>query len=411
MIQQGTEAITPIVEHGGIVAGKQMSPNWLSMPDAILHATRGAGIWPWASNDQRGQPDVVLGCAGDVPTLEILAAADILRLSRAIQLGYRDSGMIGTDANERRESEGEPINTDALMLVSLSADQSQLMLVSLPRDTVDVPMPSGPLRGAFGSVYTRKINAFFTSVRNRADLVPGTDATRGYNGLKLVLGELYGLDIKYFVEVNFNGFKRVVDAVGGVTINVQVPVVDDSFPGSTRRTQRLYIPSGIQHMDGEQALRYARSRNTSDDFDRGARQQRVLLSLREQADPQVLLPRLPELVDALKSAVRTDIPLDRPLPPVEIIDLRVVPAAREWFARAEREGWGELDYSAVLAHMLGAPVTTVRLGRRIAGRRYEEAVLARVPRFCVTWYWRRVSRSTASVRCRSTSSVTSDLPP
>ena len=129
--------------------------------------------------------------------------------------------------------------------------------------------------------------------------------------LKAALGELYDLDIKYFVEVNFNGFKKVVDAVGGVTINVQVPVVDDAFPGSTGRAQRLYIPSGIQHMDGEQALRYARSRNTSDDFDRGARQQRVLLSLREQADPQILLPRLPELVDALKSAVRTDIPLDQ----------------------------------------------------------------------------------------------------
>ena len=64
-------------------------------------------------------------------------------------------------------------------------------------------------------------------------------------------------------------------------------------------------------MDGEQALRYARSRNTSTDFDRGARQQRVLLSIREQADPQSLLPRLPQLVDALKKAVRTDIPLDQ----------------------------------------------------------------------------------------------------
>ena len=64
-------------------------------------------------------------------------------------------------------------------------------------------------------------------------------------------------------------------------------------------------------MDGEQALRYARSRNTSTDFDRGARQQRVLLSMREQADPQTLLPRLPELVEALKKAVRTDIPLDQ----------------------------------------------------------------------------------------------------
>jgi hypothetical protein len=64
-------------------------------------------------------------------------------------------------------------------------------------------------------------------------------------------------------------------------------------------------------MDGEQALRYARSRHTSTDFDRGARQQRVLLSLQQQADPEILLPRLPELVDALKRAVRTDIPLDQ----------------------------------------------------------------------------------------------------
>jgi hypothetical protein len=64
-------------------------------------------------------------------------------------------------------------------------------------------------------------------------------------------------------------------------------------------------------MDGEEALRYARSRHTSTDFDRGARQQRVLLSLREQADPQELIPRLPDLVEALKRAIRTDIPLNQ----------------------------------------------------------------------------------------------------
>jgi xylulose-5-phosphate/fructose-6-phosphate phosphoketolase len=62
-----------------IVAGKQPSPNWLSMPEAVLHCARGIGIWPWASSDDRGEPDVVLACAGDVPTLETLAAADILR--------------------------------------------------------------------------------------------------------------------------------------------------------------------------------------------------------------------------------------------------------------------------------------------------------------------------------------------
>ncbi len=63
-----------------IVAGKNMTPDWLSMDDAVVHCTRGLGIWDWAgTHDEDGDPDVVLGCAGDVPTLETLAAADLLR--------------------------------------------------------------------------------------------------------------------------------------------------------------------------------------------------------------------------------------------------------------------------------------------------------------------------------------------
>ena len=117
--------------------------------------------------------------------------------------------------------------------------------------------------------------------------VPGQPSGRAATtALKAIIGNLYGLDIKYFVEVNFDGFKKVVDAMGGVTINVQVPVSDDRFPGDNGSLRRVYIPSGIQHMNGAEALRYARSRHGSTDFDRGPRQQRVLLSLREQADPQ-----------------------------------------------------------------------------------------------------------------------------
>ena len=67
-------------------------------------------------------------------------------------------------------------------------------------------------------------------------------------------------------------------------------------------------------MNGAEALRYARSRHGSNDFDRGVRQQRVLLSLREQADPQALIPRLPELVKALQTAVSTDIPANQLAP-------------------------------------------------------------------------------------------------
>jgi xylulose-5-phosphate/fructose-6-phosphate phosphoketolase len=62
-----------------IVAGKQQQPNWLSMDEAIIHCTRGAGIWEWASNDAPGEPDVVMACCGDIPTLETLAAVSLLR--------------------------------------------------------------------------------------------------------------------------------------------------------------------------------------------------------------------------------------------------------------------------------------------------------------------------------------------
>jgi LCP family protein required for cell wall assembly len=214
--------------------------------------------------------------------------------------------LIGTD---QRPQQGT-YNTDTLIVVSIDPTTKQVAMFSLPRDTVDVPLPPGPLRNAYArGVYPKKINALFTSVRNRPDLVAGNSRTRGYNGLKQVLGYLYGLDIKYFVEVNFDGFKQVVDALGGVTINVQIPVSDESYPSDTGRLARVYIPAGIQHMTGAQALVYARSRHSGQgDFDRAARQQRVLTSLREQADVANLIPRIPQLVDAFKATVRTDIP-------------------------------------------------------------------------------------------------------
>ena len=62
-----------------IVAGKQPQFDWLSMDEAVIHCTRGAGIWEWASNDSPGAPDVVLACCGDIPTLETLAAVSLLR--------------------------------------------------------------------------------------------------------------------------------------------------------------------------------------------------------------------------------------------------------------------------------------------------------------------------------------------
>jgi LCP family protein required for cell wall assembly len=212
--------------------------------------------------------------------------------------------LIGTDQRPKEAT----YNTDTLIVVSIDPPTKRVAMFSLPRDTVDVPVPAGPARTAFGPVYTRKINGFFSAIRNRADLFPGTSATRGYNGLKAILGELYGLRVQYFVEVNFEGFRSVVDALGGVTVNVQVPVVDDVFPDDKGALQRVYIPAGMQHMTGAEALVYARSRHGSTDFDRGQRQQRVLVALRDQVNIGSILPRIDELALALGQAVRTDIP-------------------------------------------------------------------------------------------------------
>ena len=63
-----------------VVAGKQPAPQWLPMDAAVKHCTAGIGIWEWASNDRGGEPDVVMACAGDVPTLETLAAVGLLRM-------------------------------------------------------------------------------------------------------------------------------------------------------------------------------------------------------------------------------------------------------------------------------------------------------------------------------------------
>ena len=199
-------------------------------------------------------------------------------------------------------------NTDTMITVSIDPASGQVVMFTLPRDTVDVPVPPGAPRNVFGSVYSRKINSFFAASRASSSAFPGTRATRGYTGLKSILGNLYGLDIKYYVEVNFDGFRKVVDALGGVTVNVQIPVLDDNFPQPGGHRERLFVPAGMLHMTGAEALEYARSRKSTSDFERGARQQRIIVSLRQQMDIGSVLRNINPLAEAVGQSVRTDIP-------------------------------------------------------------------------------------------------------
>lgn len=218
--------------------------------------------------------------------------------------------LIGSDA---RPIEGH-FFTDTLIVASIDPTTRQVAMFSLPRDTIRVPLPPAwPAASLYGGVFPDKINSLWINAVNHATLFPGDDTQRGYVALKGALGELYGLDIKYYVEVDMTGFRRLVDTVGGVVIDVQVPVSDDHYPRpGDREAQNLYIPPGIQHMDGERALAYARARHKTNDFDRSQRQQRVILSLREQTDLGMLLQpdRLDSLSAALQETIHTDIPPD-----------------------------------------------------------------------------------------------------
>ncbi len=196
-------------------------------------------------------------------------------------------------------------NTDTMIVVSEDPQAHTATMFSVPRDTVDVPLPPGPAQAALGATFYPKITSLCTYADSRPDLFPGGC----WPALKRTLGYFLGLNISYYVEVNFQGFEQVVNTLGGVTIDVQAPVIDNLYPTASGTHIRLYIPTGVQHMNGSQALAYARSRHGSNDFDRSARQQRVLLSLRQQADFGTIIGNLPGLVSALKSAVHTDIPI------------------------------------------------------------------------------------------------------
>ena len=218
--------------------------------------------------------------------------------------------LVGVDQRPGDSS----FNTDTMIVASIDPVTKQVGMFSLPRDTEGVPLPSSWPAHAYYSngLYPGKINSLWARAAGSPGLFPfpGSAYNRGMQALKGALGALYQLNIQYYVAVNFQGFENIIDTLGGVTVDVQMPVTDDKLPVPGANDQNLYVMPGIQHMTGQQALAYARSRHASSDFDRAQRQQRVILSVRQQLDLSSLLDfsTLQALVTDLKGAVHTDIP-------------------------------------------------------------------------------------------------------
>ena len=130
-----------------------------------------------------------------------------------------------------------------------------------------------------------------------------------------VVGAITGLDINQSVVINLRGFRALVDAMGGVDVNVQQRVCVECHTGTSggivfTGDKQEYIEPGLRHLDGKHALWYARSRAGSDDFSRMRRQRCVAGALMQQADPVGLLQRYPQLAKVVKTNVSIDIPRD-----------------------------------------------------------------------------------------------------
>lgn len=177
--------------------------------------------------------------------------------------------------------------TDTIMILSLDQANGRAALISIPRD-VYLPIP--------GIGYSR-INTAYGFGEERQ---PG-------GGLTLLISTIeknFGIPIHNYVRVDIEGFEEIVDALGGVDVTVDCDLYDEKFPGYFG----VYtLAAGDYHMDGRQALYYARSRKSTSDFDRARRQQRVLLAIRRRALDANLLPRVPALYAALRDTVDTDI--------------------------------------------------------------------------------------------------------
>jgi LCP family protein required for cell wall assembly len=207
--------------------------------------------------------------------------------------------LMGTD---ERPDEAGALRTDTLILLTLDPASHTAGMLSLPRD-LWVPIP--------GFNLTTKINVAY-----------GLGEESGYpgGGEQLVMdtvGSFIGQPVPYFVRVNFNGFVDLVDLIGGVDINVPKTIHDEKYPTVDYGYQTFHLEAGPQHLDGETALKYARTRNVDDDYGRSRRQQDVLRALFDRVRSAQMIPTLlanaPRLLYTLGNSVATNIPLSAQL--------------------------------------------------------------------------------------------------
>lgn len=194
--------------------------------------------------------------------------------------------------------------TDSLIVASIDYNQKIVPMLSVPRDLY---VKSQKLNAG------ERINAVYSVGKNQFS------SKEGLEELKQVVSNVTGAPIDYYIKIDFKGFKKIVDSLGGIDVVVEKDLYDPYYPlGETVQYQTFAISAGPHHLDGETALKYARSRETTSDFDRAHRQQQILTAVREKALSLDVLTdptKIKAIYDSVASSIETDLSLN------EIIEL------------------------------------------------------------------------------------------
>lgn len=217
--------------------------------------------------------------------------------------------LLGGDAGDDRVG----LRADSMTVVTVNAETGAATMIGVPRNMRNAPFSEGsPMWGPWPNGFDCEssdclLNGTYTYGEAHPELYPDAAANGSSPGIEATrdaIEGITGVELQFYVLVDMHGFEDLIDALGGIDVDVQERValgVDGAEPFA-------YIEAGRQHLDGGHALWYARSRYQSNDYERMARQRQVQEALVANFTPQVLLAKYSELAAAGRDMVTTDIP-------------------------------------------------------------------------------------------------------
>lgn len=220
--------------------------------------------------------------------------------------------LLGGDGSVHRDG----VRTDSMILASIDTHTGRTVMFSLPRNMMNAQFPRG---SALHKVYPEgymgdgdpaayMLNAVYGQVPALHPGILGKSDNEGADALKQAVAGSLGLDVDYYVLVNLLGFRELVDAMGGVTVNVSTPIPIGGNTDLGIPPDDYLEPGPHQRLDGFEALWFSRGRYGSDDYERMERQRCMVDAIIEEAQPWTLLQRYQDLAATGKEIVRTDIP-------------------------------------------------------------------------------------------------------